>query len=619
VWELFWPLLAGARLVLARPGGHQDAAYLARLVAEERITTVHFVPAMLQAFVAAPGVEACTSLRRVVASGEALPRELVRRLAERNKAPLWNLYGPTEAAVDVTFQDCRQGAGDGDDGLGGSVPIGRPISGVEIRLLDPSLRPVPVGGAGELAIGGLAPGRGYWRRPDLTAERFVPDPLSGVSGGSGGIGGPGGRLYRTGDLARFLADGSLDYLSRLDHQVKVRGVRIELGEVEAVLAAHPAVAEAVVMLRPELPGGGLAAYLVPRPQAEPGPGLDRAELRRHLAARLPEVMVPAAFVLLAALPLTPSGKADRRALPAPNAEDRGAGAGSAVRGFPPRPLGPTEELLAGIWTEVLGIDAVSIDDDFFALGGHSLLATQVLARLEKALAVELPVAALFAAPTIAALAALVEAAQRPEAAPARAAAPPLVARPAAERTAGDAGDLPLSFGQERLWFLDQLTPGGTAYNVPVAIRLRGSLDAAALAGTFGEIVRRHESLRTTFAAGDAGAWQRVGPPTFAARAALSCIDLGGLPAAARMATGIALAMAEAERPFDLARGPLLRTALVRLSGSKEAGEAGDHLLLVTMHHIVSDGWSIGILVHELGALYAAARERRPSPLAALPI
>jgi amino acid adenylation domain-containing protein/non-ribosomal peptide synthase protein (TIGR01720 family) len=607
VWELFWPLLAGARLVLARPGGHQDAAYLARLVAEERITTVHFVPSMLQAFLAAPGVEACTSLRRVVASGEALPRELARRLAERNPAPLWNLYGPTEAAVDVTFRDCREGAGDGE---GGSVPIGRPISGVEIRLLDPSLRPVPVGAAGELAIGGLAPGRGYWRRPDLTAERFVPDPLSAP---------PGGRLYRTGDLARFLADGSLDYLGRLDDQVKVRGVRVELGEIEAALAAHPAVAEAVVMLRPELPGGGLAAYLAPRPQAEPGPGLnraelDRAELRRYLAARLPEAMVPAAFVLLAALPLTPSGKADRRALPAPSAAHRGAGGvGSVAPGAPPRPLGPTEELLAGIWAEVLGIDAVSIDDDFFALGGHSLLATQVLARLERALAVELPVAALFAAPTIAALAELVEEAQRPEAAPARAAVPPLAARPAA---AGAAGELPLSFGQERLWFLDRLTPGGAAYNVPVAIRLRGALDAAALAGAFGEIVRRHESLRTTFAAGEGGAWQRVHPPS---PAALSRIDLGALPAAARMAAGVSLAKAEAKRPFDLACGPLLRTALVRLSGPDEAGEAGDHLLLVTMHHIVSDAWSLGVLVRELGVLYAAARERRPSPLAELPI
>ncbi len=616
VWELFWPLLAGARLVLARPGGHQDAAYLARLIAEERITTVHFVPSMLRAFVAAPGVEACTSLRRVVASGEALPRELARRFAERNPAPLWNLYGPTEAAVDVTFRDCREPAGPAGDGEGGNVPIGRPIAGVEIRLLDPSLRPVPVGAAGELAIGGLAPGRGYWRRPDLTAERFVPDPLSGVSGG------PGGRLYRTGDLARFLADGSLDYLGRLDDQVKVRGVRVELGEIEAALAAHPAVAEAVVMLRPELPGGGLAAYLVPRPRAEPGaeldrPELDRAELRRYLAARLPEAMVPAAFVLLAALPLTPSGKADRRALPAPNAADRGAGGvGSAVS----RPLGPTEELLAGIWAEVLGIDAVSIDDDFFALGGHSLLATQVLARLERALAVELPVAALFAAPTIAALAALVEEAveeaRRPAAAPARAAAPPLAARPAA---AGAAGELPLSFGQERLWFLDRLTPGGAAYNVPVAIRLRGALDAAALAGAFGEIVRRHESLRTTFAAGEGGAWQRVHPPS---PAALSRIDLAALPAAARMAAGVSVAKTEAERPFDLAHGPLLRTALVRLSGpheAGEAGEAGDHLLLVTMHHIVSDAWSLGVLVGELGALYAAARERRPSPLAELPI
>ncbi len=593
VWEIFWPLLAGARLVLARPGGHQDAAYLAHLVALERITTVHFVPSMLQAFVAAPGVEACTSLRRVVASGEALPRELVRRLAERNPAPLWNLYGPTEAAVEVTFRDCREGAGDGE---GGSVPIGRPISGVEIRLLDPSLRPVPVGGAGELAIGGLAPGRGYWRRPDLTAERFVPDPLSAL---------PGARLYRTGDLARFLADGSLDYLGRLDHQVKVRGVRIELGEIEAVLAAHPAVAEAVVMLRPELPGGGLAAYLVPRPQAEP---LDRAELRRHLAARLPEAMVPAAFVLLAALPLTPSGKADRRALPAPSAEDRGAGA--AVGGVPPRPLGPTEQLLAGIWTEVLRIDAISIDDDFFALGGHSLLAMQVLARLEQVLAVELPVAALFAAPTIAALAARVEAAleeaRRPAAAPARAATPPLVARPAAARTAGE---LPLSFGQERLWFLDRLIPGGTAYNVPVAIRLRGALDTAALAGAFGEIVRRHESLRTTFAAGEGGAWQRVGPPS---PAALALIDLGSLPAAAAGAAEADLAAAEAERPFDLARGPLIRTVLLRRS-------AGDHLLLLTMHHIVSDAWSLGVLVRELGELYAAAHERRPSPLTELPI
>ncbi|MBW8767933.1 MAG: AMP-binding protein, partial [Geodermatophilales bacterium] len=382
VWELFWPLMVGARLVIARPGGHQDAAYLADLIAEQGITTIHFVPSMLQVFLDGPRLDRCGSLVRVIASGEALPADLERRFFARlgwTGAGLFNLYGPTEAAVDVTVWACER------EGRRTSVPIGRPIANTRIHLLDPVLEPVPIGAPGELYIGGVQVGRGYLGRPELTAERFIPDPW----------GEPGSRLYRTGDLARHLPDGAVEFLGRIDHQVKVRGFRIELGEVEAALAAHPAVREAVVVARADDAGRRLVAYLVPHPEGAEAPLLSLAELRANLSLTLPDYMVPAAWVLLGALPLTPSGKVDRRALPAPEGGRLELGAVYVA------PRTALEELLAGIWAEVLGLDRVGVHDNFFALGGHSLLAAQVVSRAGEALEIEVPLRLLFEAPTVA--------------------------------------------------------------------------------------------------------------------------------------------------------------------------------------------------------------------------
>ena len=378
VWEFFWPLLAGARLVVARPGGHQDAAYLARLIADEGVTTLHFVPSMLQAFLEQKDLARCAGLRRVICSGEALPHDLQQRFFSRMPAgvELHNLYGPTEAAVDVTFWRCAPEAP--------RVPIGRPVSNTRIHLLDREMQPVPAGVAGELYIAGVQLARGYHGRPELTAERFVPDPA----------GEPGARLYRTGDLARWLADGAIDYLGRVDFQVKVRGFRIELGEIESALAEHPGVREAVVLARADGAPGDLrlVAYVVPT-AAEP----EVAVLRAFLKNRLPEYMVPAHFLTLDALPLTPSGKVDRKSLPAPDGPRRSEAELAPAQG-------PVEEKVAAIWAEVLRLDRVGAQENFFELGGHSLLATQVLSRVQETFNVELALRAFFEAPTVAGLA-----------------------------------------------------------------------------------------------------------------------------------------------------------------------------------------------------------------------
>jgi amino acid adenylation domain-containing protein len=380
VWEFFWTLMTGARLVVAKPGGHQDPAYLVNLIQQERITTLHFVPSMLQAFLEQPGVEQCRGLQRVICSGEALGAELVERFHGKLSAGLHNLYGPTEAAVDVTFWQCLPGD------KRRSIPIGRPVSNTQMYVLDGHMHPVPVGVAGELYIGGVQPARGYWNRPELTAEKFVPDPYASE---------PGARLYRTGDLARFLPDGEIEYLGRIDNQVKVRGFRIELGEIESALLQHPALKEAVVVAREDVPGDKrLVAYYV---AAEQAPTLE--ELRAHLGQRLPEHMVPAAFVPLVLMPLSPNGKLDRKALPAPE--------GLRLQADTPyvEPRTELERNLARLWQEVLGVEKVGIHDRFFDVGGNSLLLVRAHGRLRAELGLEISLTELFKYPSISALAA----------------------------------------------------------------------------------------------------------------------------------------------------------------------------------------------------------------------
>ncbi|HWS56835.1 MAG TPA: amino acid adenylation domain-containing protein, partial [Pyrinomonadaceae bacterium] len=851
VWELFVPLLAGAQLVMAKPYDHRDSAYLVRAVAERGVTVLQLVPSMLDLFLEEPGVERCRGLRRMFCGGEAFPRKLRQRFFDLfNNTELINLYGPTESSIDATFWPCRRDAGAGRHGL---VPIGRPLSNIRVHLLDPRLRPVPVGVAGELHIGGVGLARGYHRRPGLTAERFVPDPFSGEAGA---------RLYRTGDLARHLEDGVVEFLGRADQQqVKIRGFRIELGEIEAALNEHPGVQSALVAAREDDSGGKrLVAYVVPRgkppaggeelyelpaglevyhlnknetdqiyeeifadqsylrhgvtlregdcvfdvganiglftlwasrqcPTArvyafEPNPvafrvaqqnaalhglgarlfdygladeskeaaftfypdwssmsgfyadveedrevtrvfmgnrdallgeyadellqgrfrtetfpcrlrrlsdvigehrldsidllkidvekseldvlrgvdegdwpkirqivmevhdtggrlsqvrallegrgfrvsveqdarltntnlfnlyavhparaeraaaeavapaapgrqALSAAELRAHLRSKLPEHFVPSAFVLLESFPLMPNGKVDRQALPAPEPEE-----GEPAAGYEP-PRTPVEEIMCGIWAEVLGVERVGRSDNFFELGGHSLLATRVASRVRHALSTELPLRRLFESPTVAALA---EAVERELRAGARAELPPVSPVPRDE-------PLPLSYAQQRLWFINQLEPGGAAYNIPSAVRLSGELNAAALESALTEAARRHETLRTTFPSVDGRPAQVISPPS---PVALDTVDLAHLPEAEREAEARRLAAEEARRPFDLAAGPLWRASLVKLAGD-------EHLLLLTMHHIVSDGWSVGLLTEELSRLYSSfSRDEEPS-------
>ncbi|HST57554.1 MAG TPA: condensation domain-containing protein, partial [Longimicrobium sp.] len=392
-----------------------------------------------------------------------------------------------------------------------------------------------------------------------------------------------GRLYRTGDRARWKADGTLEYLGRLDAQVKVRGYRIELGEIESVLRVHSAVTECVVVVREDAPGDRrIAAYVVG--------SVDADALRQHLRRSVPEYMVPGALLMLDALPLTPNGKVDRKALPAPEAAQGGD------RYVAPRT--PVEEVLAGIWAEVLRLERVGVNDNFFELGGHSLLVTRVVSRIRAVFGVELPLRALFERPTVAELAARMEELRREE-------LPVLPPVMPVERT----GPLPLSFAQERLWFLDRMEPGSNAYNIPVAWRLGGALDEAALERAVGEIVRRHEALRTVFTEVDGSPVQVVAPfDGFV----LPVEDLAHVAEAERDAEVRRRADEEARRPFDLAAGPLFRAALLRLGGE-------DHVLLLSMHHIVSDGWSLGVLFREFSALYEAYREGGESPLPELPV
>jgi amino acid adenylation domain-containing protein len=410
VWEFFWSLLTGARLIIARPGGHFDPSYLRTLIAEQQVTILHFVPSMLQAFLwdepagEIPHLENCRSLRRVICSGEALSVELQARFFARvaEDVELHNLYGPTEAAIDVTFWQCQSGS---QDTL---VPIGCPIANTQIYLLDSNLSPVPVGVPGELYIGGEGLARGYWRRPDLTAERFVPHPFVGTGSEPCTIPtGPhlGERLYRTGDLARYRPDGTIEYLGRVDHQIKLRGHRIELEEIEAVVSQHPDVRECVVVLRDEDEiGKYLVAYVVPMTGAgsESSTAPTVSALQAYLRQHLPDYMVPPSVIFLETLPLTPNGKVDRKALPVPERSRVLEGTEMVA------PQTPLQEQLALIWAGLLHVSQVGIHDNFFELGGHSLLATQLMARLRTQFQVEIPLRSLFEKPTIAEMALAIE-------------------------------------------------------------------------------------------------------------------------------------------------------------------------------------------------------------------
>ncbi|HEV2843814.1 MAG TPA: condensation domain-containing protein, partial [Thermoanaerobaculia bacterium] len=574
--EIFAPLAIGGRTVLARPGGQQDPEYLVKIIQEQRITYTSFPPSLMYALFEAEGFSRCDSLRVVVTGGETVPAVLPGQFYERLPgAALLNRYGPTEATISVTSWLCER------EGAPRSLLIGRPTAKARVYLLDAAFQPVPVGIPGEILLGGLCVARGYHRRPDLTAERFVPDPFSGE---------PGSRLYRTGDLARYRPDGAIEFVGRTDNQVKIRGFRVELGEIEAALARHPAVREVAVVDREEGPTRSLAAYVV----LQPGVAMDEAGLRGFLVESLPPYMVPADFVVLDALPLSPTGKVDRQALPAPERQ------GTAMESEPPRTQ--TEEMVAAVWADLLSLQRLGIHDSFFDLGGHSLLATQAMARVRESFGIDLPLRLLFERPTVAELAAEIDAAVR---AGSGLEAPPLVPQPRGE-------GLPLSFAQQRLWFLDQLQPGSAAYNMSTAVRLRGPLDLAAFRRSLSGVAGRHESLRTTFPVRRGMAVQAIAPEL---TLPVAIVDLQDLPGPARERAVETLAREERLRPFDLVAGPLLRATVL-----KTITEAGDeHVILLTLHHVVTDGWSMGVLVQEIAELYRAFATGTVPSLPDLPI
>ncbi|WP_422736337.1 amino acid adenylation domain-containing protein [Micromonospora sp. WMMD729] len=553
VWEFFWPLAAGARLALARPGGHRDPAYLAATVVERGVTTLHFVPTMLAQFLAEPDLPPMPTIRRVICSGEALPVALAREATRLLPGDLHNLYGPTEASVDVSAHRVRAPL------LGASVPIGAPISNVSLHVLDNSLTPTPTGVVGELYIGGVGLARGYHRRPALTAEMFVPDP-----GGSG-------RLYRTGDLARRLPDGEFDFVGRRDGQVKIRGNRVELGEIEQTLLAHQGVREAAVTVR-QLASGHpqLVAYVAP-------PDLVVDELRAGLARRLPDYMVPALFVRLDHLPVTPSGKTDRRALPEP--PDDASGPDEV-------PADEVPARLAALWSQVLERGGVGPHDDFFALGGDSVLAMRVVASARRS-GLRLTTRHLFTYPTIAALAPHVQVTGPP---PELRDGPPFALCPVDPALlAGPPGGLarlvdayPLTPMQEGMLFHTLLSPGEADYLQQHVYRLTRPVDVAVLADAWREAVRRHPSLRTTVR------WDDVAEPVQLVHE--------GHPPDVRVLDGpvdLGRLLADERRDgLDLVTVPPVRLTLIR-----RTTDAID--LVLTFHHLLLDGWSLAVLLAEV--------------------
>ncbi|CAM2828326.1 non-ribosomal peptide synthetase [Prescottella defluvii] len=556
VWELFWPLEAGARIVVASPDGHRDPAYLARVITEQSITVVQFVPTVLDAVADHLQPAGCRSLSQVFCGGEELTAAVVARVRRICDAAIHNLYGPTETAVQVTRRTV-------DEGRPTTVPIGAPVWNTRARVLDSRLNPVPVGVVGELYVSGHQLARGYHGRPDLTADRFVADPWS-----------PGERMYRTGDLVRWTATeagaagepaGELEYVGRSDFQVKLRGLRIELGEVESALREYPAVGQAIVVLHHDARAGDqLVAYVVAAADAATP---DPTDLREYLAPRLPSYMVPTMFLPLASIPRTTSGKIDRRALPAPV---------FALKTFR-APRTPVEEIVADVLTDVLGVDTVGLDDEFFALGGNSLIATQVVARLGAALDTTVPVRVLFEASSVEQLAVRVE---QHAGTGGRA---PLVARPRPDH-------VPLSLAQQRMWFLNRLEPESATYNLSFGLRLVGDLDVVALQIALVDMLDRHESLRTVYPDSPEGPHQVV-LDAVQVVPNLTPVDVPVLELDSAM-TDLAT------RGFDVTTDAPVRARLLRVGPF-------EHVLAMVVHHISADGWSMGPLARDVMASYEA--------------
>ncbi|MEG3918021.1 amino acid adenylation domain-containing protein [Microcoleus sp. T3_A4] len=564
--EIVMALCAGAILCLGTRESLQPGNPLLRLLQEQKITHLTLVPSALAALPS----EELPALENIIVAGEPCPPSLATQWAKGRR--FFNAYGPTESTVCATVAQCFEGMD--------VLPIGRPIDNTQVYILDPHNQPVPIGVPGELHIAGVGLAKGYLNRPELTDEKFIPNPFSNE---------PGSRLYKTGDLARYLPDGNIEYMSRIDNQVKIRGFRIELGEVEAALLQHPAIRETVVVaIENTTDTQQLVAYFVRQTEVSP----TVADLRHFLKQQLPDYMIPSAFVTLEHFPLTPNGKVDRRALPAPEIRPE-----LELTFVAPRT--PLEEILANIWAEVLGIKRIGINDNFFNLGGHSLLATQIISRIGASLAVEVPLRHLFESPTIASLAEQIQILLSNENPVQR----PLILP--VQRTT----EIPLSFAQARLWFLDQLQPESGFYNIPNILRLNGQLNISALEDSINEIILRHEALRTNFTT-------QNGKPVQIIQAnyklELPIIDLEPLSKEAREIEAKRLVTQVAHQPFNLQREPLLRSSLLKL------GEQ-DYIFVLVFHHIIADGWSIEILERELSTIYTALCNNQTPSLPELPI
>jgi amino acid adenylation domain-containing protein len=595
--EIFSTWCAGAALLLIDEESRRDARKLWQALRERNVERLFLPYVTLQHLAEAHEAEQTVlCLRQVITAGEQLKTtRTIRNLFARLKGcRLENQYGPTESHVVSAFLLDKE-TGDWPE----LPPIGRPISNTQLYVLDEGMQPVPLGVMGELYIGGDCLARGYLNHPEATALKFVPHPFNEAGGA---------RLYRTGDLARYLPDGNTEFLGRRDHQVKVRGYRVETGEVEAALRQHRSVREAVAMQKTLSDVRQLVAYVIVDSQA----GLTPSELRHHLQEKLPEYMIPSAFVFLNEFPLTPSGKIDRSALPAPDQvrpklEEEYVAPGTLI-----------EKTLARIWSRALGLERIGVHDNFFELGGHSLLATRVVSGIREAFGVEVPVRSLFESPTIAGLARQIELMKDFAGLPGELEEQAGGSKALAYRTGSsaaiipcrrDRNHFPLSFAQQRLWFLHQLMPQSSAYNMPTALRLKGKLDVKALEQSLNEIIRRHEILRTSFKTVDAQPAQVIVPYR---PMELQQVDLSDVPLDQREDSILRLSNEAAQRPFDLSTGPMLRASLLRLAED-------EHVLLFTMHHIISDGWSIGVLINELGSLYRVFSTHTPSTLRELPV
>ncbi|QRO02855.1 amino acid adenylation domain-containing protein [Archangium violaceum] len=573
VWQMLGAFALGATTWLFQDEVVREPVRLAHALESAGVTSVQLVPSVLQSLLEDGQLPSFSRLRRMVTIGEALPPSLCRSwFSLFPSIPLHNAYGPAEASDTATVHSLHAAPSRA------STPIGTPKANMEVYVLDDSLQPVPVGVVGELFIGGVGVGRGYLNRPELSAERFLPHPFSSS---------PGARLYRTGDLGRRLPDGTLEFVARADFQVKVRGMRIELAEIESALLRLPSVRSAVVMARERRPGD---KYLVGFVVAEPGNS--EASLQQALGRALPGYMVPARFVLLESLPLSPNGKVDRKALAALPVEES---VGTA-EGQPPR--GPVEELLAQLFCQVLGLDKVLREEDFFHLGGHSLSATRLAARVRQSFGVELPLNTVFGSPTVAGLAREVSRLQGSAGQEVPAPSP----RPA--------GTAPvLSFSQERMWFLQQLAPESAAYNVARAVELSGAIDAQLLDTALRQLLARHTAPRSVFPSSEGRPLLSFQPVP---SRVLDTEDLSSLAEAGHEAFLSRRLHEEASRPFQLEQGPLYRFRLLRLSPQR-------HVFLVVLHHLVVDGWGFNVLIQDLGALYTALSRQQVPQLPALPL